>query len=163
MDEIDRRFNEDKPALATYNLQDCELVTRIFHKTEIMPFLLERATVNGLPADRHGGSVAAFSHLYFPRMHRLGYVAPNWAKCRRRPVPAVTSWTRAPVSMIRCWFWIIKPLPFDYPHLLIDPVGLIEGMAPGQCAQHRGFSRRPFLAAEPLSAGDCRANLARPR
>jgi len=77
MDEIERRFHEDKPALAIYNLQDCELVTRIFHKTEIMPFLLERATVNGLPADRHGGSVAAFSHLYFPRMHRLGYVAPN--------------------------------------------------------------------------------------
>ena len=77
MDEIDRRFNEDKPALATYNLKDCELVTQIFHKTEIMPFLLERATVNGLAADRHGGSVAAFSHLYFPRMHRAGYVAPN--------------------------------------------------------------------------------------
>lgn len=70
MDEIDRRFAEDKPALATYNLKDCELVTQIFHKTEIMPFLLERATVNGLPVDRHGGSVAAFGHLYFPRMHR---------------------------------------------------------------------------------------------
>ncbi|CCJ84032.1 DNA polymerase II [Cronobacter dublinensis 582] len=77
MDEIDRRFAEDKPALATYNLKDCELVTRIFHKTEIMPFLLERATVNGLPVDRHGGSVAAFSHLYFPRMHRAGFVAPK--------------------------------------------------------------------------------------
>lgn len=38
MDEIDRRFAEDKPALATYNLKDCELVTQIFHKTEIMPF-----------------------------------------------------------------------------------------------------------------------------
>ncbi len=39
MDEIDRRFARDKPALATYNnLKDCELVTRIFHKTEIMPF-----------------------------------------------------------------------------------------------------------------------------
>ncbi len=77
MDEIDRRFAQDKPALATYNLKDCELVTRIFHKTEIMPFLLERATINGLPVDRHGGSVAAFGHLYFPRMHRAGYVAPN--------------------------------------------------------------------------------------
>ncbi len=77
MDEIERRFNEDKPALATYNLKDCELVTRIFHKTAIMPFLLERASVNGLPVDRHGGAVAAFSHLYFPRMHRAGYVAPN--------------------------------------------------------------------------------------
>ena len=88
MDEINRRFAEDKPALATYNLKDCELVTRIFHKTEIMPFLLERATVNGLPADRHGGSVAAFSHLYFPRMHRAGYVAPNLGDVAPRPAPA---------------------------------------------------------------------------
>ena len=28
MDEIQRRFDEDKPALAKYNLKDCELVTR---------------------------------------------------------------------------------------------------------------------------------------
>lgn len=108
MDEIDRRFHEDKPALATYNLQDCELVTRIFHKTEIMPFLLERATVNGLPADRHGGSVAAFSHLYFPRMHRLGYVAPNLGEIPRRPVPAAMSWIPAPACMTRYWCWTTK-------------------------------------------------------
>lgn len=57
MDEIDRRFAQDKPALATYNLKDCELVTRIFHKTEIMPFLLERATINGLPLFRSPSGV----------------------------------------------------------------------------------------------------------
>jgi DNA polymerase-2 len=28
MDEINRMFAEDKPALAKYNLKDCELVTR---------------------------------------------------------------------------------------------------------------------------------------
>ncbi|WP_312546570.1 3'-5' exonuclease, partial [Pantoea eucalypti] len=48
MEEINWRFANDKPALARYNLKDCELVTRIFHKTAIMPFLLERAAVNGL-------------------------------------------------------------------------------------------------------------------
>lgn len=90
MDEIDRRFAQDKPALATYNLKDCELVTRIFHKTEIMPFLLERSTVNGLPVDRHGGSVAAFGHLYLPRMHRAGYVAPNLVKSPLTPAPVAT-------------------------------------------------------------------------
>src|SRR5207253_7482313 len=77
MDEIDRMFAEDKPALARYNLKDCELVTRIFAKTELLTFLLERATVTGQPADRSGGSVAAFSHLYIPQMHRWGFVAPN--------------------------------------------------------------------------------------
>lgn len=90
MDEIDRRFAEDKPALATYNLKDCELVTQIFHKTEIMPFLLERATVNGLPVDRHGGSVAAFGHLYFPVCIALVMSRLISAKCRRTPALAAT-------------------------------------------------------------------------
>ncbi|MEN9868888.1 MAG: hypothetical protein RL748_4478, partial [Pseudomonadota bacterium] len=56
MAEIERRFAEDKPALARYNLKDCELVTRIFAKTELLTFLLERASVTGLAADRSGGS-----------------------------------------------------------------------------------------------------------
>ncbi|WP_274865355.1 3'-5' exonuclease, partial [Serratia marcescens] len=43
MAEIDRRFAEDKPALARYNLKDCELVTRIFAKADLLNFLLERA------------------------------------------------------------------------------------------------------------------------
>ncbi len=77
MAEIERMFAEDKPALARYNLKDCELVTRIFAHTGVLDFLLERATVTGLPADRSGGSVAAFEHLYLPPMHRLGFVAPN--------------------------------------------------------------------------------------
>lgn len=40
MAEIERRFRDDKPALATYNLKDCELVTRIFEKTRVMDFIL---------------------------------------------------------------------------------------------------------------------------
>ena len=109
MDEIDRRFAQDKPALATYNLKDCELVTRIFHKTEIMPFLLERSTVNGLPVDRHGGSVAAFGHLYLPRMHRAGYVAPNLGEvpCARQS-RRLRDGTRARAYTTPYWCWITK-------------------------------------------------------
>ena len=88
MAEIDRRFAEDKPALARYNLKDCELVTRIFAKADLLNFLLERATVTGLAADRSGGSVAAFSHLYMPRMHRPGFVAPTSANSRKSTAPA---------------------------------------------------------------------------
>ncbi len=47
MDEIDRPLCWDKPALAAYNLKDCELVTRIFHKPRSCCVLLERATING--------------------------------------------------------------------------------------------------------------------
>ena len=127
MDEIDRRFNEDKPALATYNLKDCELVTQIFHKTEIMPFLLERATVNGLAVDRHGGSVAAFSHLYFPRMHRAGYVA-NLGDVPPQASPGGYVMDSRPGLYDSVLVLDYKSL---YPSIirtfLIDPVGLVEG------------------------------------
>lgn len=130
MDEIERRFNEDKPALATYNLKDCELVTRIFHHTELMPFLLERATVNGLPVDRHGGSVAAFSHLYFPRMHRAGYVAPNLGDVAPQASPGGYVMDSRPGLYDSVLVLDYKSL---YPSIirtfLIDPVGLVEGMA----------------------------------
>lgn len=130
MDEIDRRFAQDKPALATYNLKDCELVTRIFHKTEIMPFLLERATINGLPVDRHGGSVAAFGHLYFPRMHRAGYVAPNLGEVPPLASPGGYVMDSQPGLYDSVLVLDYKSL---YPSIirtfLIDPVGLVEGMA----------------------------------
>lgn len=144
MDEIDRRFAEDKPALAKYNLKDCELVTRIFHKTEIMPFLLERATVNGLPADRHGGSVAAFGHLYIPRMHRLGYVAPNLGEVPPQASPGGYVMDSRPGLYDSVLVLDYKSL---YPSLirtfLIDPVGLVEGMAQPD-AEH---STEGFLGA----------------
>ncbi|WOZ76801.1 DNA polymerase II [Kosakonia sacchari] len=141
MDEIDRRFAEDKPALATYNLKDCELVTRIFHKTEIMPFLLERATVNGLPVDRHGGSVAAFSHLYFPRMHRAGYVAPNLGGVPPQASPGGYVMDSRPGLYDSVLVLDYKSL---YPSIirtfLIDPVGLVEGMAqPDNTHSTEGF------------------------
>ncbi|QHM96390.1 DNA polymerase II [Kosakonia sacchari] len=141
MDEIDRRFAEDKPALATYNLKDCELVTRIFHKTEIMPFLLERASVNGLPVDRHGGSVAAFSHLYFPRMHRAGYVAPNLGAVPPQASPGGYVMDSRPGLYDSVLVLDYKSL---YPSIirtfLIDPVGLVEGMAqPDNAHSTEGF------------------------
>jgi len=141
MDEIDRRFAEDKPALATYNLKDCELVTRIFHKTEIMPFLLERATVNGLAADRHGGSVASFGHLYFPRMHRLGYVAPNLGEVPPQASPGGYVMDSRPGLYDSVLVLDYKSLyPSIIRSFLIDPVGLIEGMAhPEQQHSTEGF------------------------
>ncbi|PKH22643.1 DNA polymerase II [Enterobacterales bacterium CwR94] len=130
MEEINRRFAEDKPALARYNLKDCELVTRIFHKTEIMPFLLERASVNGLAVDRHGGSVAAFGHLYIPRMHRMGFVAPNLGEVAPLASPGGYVMDSQPGLYDSVLVLDYKSL---YPSIirtfLIDPVGLVEGMS----------------------------------
>ncbi|MDX1721790.1 MAG: DNA polymerase II [Pseudomonas sp.] len=129
MDEIDRMFAEDKPALARYNLKDCELVTRIFAKTEILTFLLERATVTGLPADRSGGSVAAFTHLYMPLMHRQGFVAPNLGERPPEASPGGFVMDSRPGLYESVLVLDYKSL---YPSIirtfLIDPLGLIEGM-----------------------------------
>ncbi len=129
MDAIDRMFATDKPALARYNLKDCELVTRIFEKAELLQFLLDRATVTGLEADRSGGSVAAFTHLYLPRMHRLGYVAPNLGDQPEQASPGGFVMDSRPGLYDSVLVLDYKSL---YPSIirtfLIDPVGLVEGM-----------------------------------
>ena len=136
MDEINRRFKEDKTALARYNLKDCELVTRIFEKTGMLAFLLERASVTGLPADRSGGSVAAFEHLYMPMMHRQGYVAPNLGDVMNEDSPGGF------VMDSRAGLYD-SVLVLDYKSLypsiirtfLIDPVGLVAGLREAEQAQ----------------------------
>jgi DNA polymerase-2 len=129
MDEIDRMFAEDKPALARYNLKDCELVTRIFDKTQLLTFLLERATVTGLPTDRSGGSVAAFTHLYLPLMHRQGFVAPNLGERTPEASPGGFVMDSRPGLYESVLVLDYKSL---YPSIirtfLIDPVGLVEGL-----------------------------------
>jgi DNA polymerase II len=75
--EIRRMHAEDVDALAAYNLEDCRLVLDIFERLDLPGFVMERAKLTGLPMDRQGGSVAAFDHLYLPRLHRRGVVAPD--------------------------------------------------------------------------------------
>ncbi|HEJ7114759.1 TPA: DNA polymerase II [Serratia marcescens] len=146
MAEIDRRFAEDKPALARYNLKDCELVTRIFAKADLLNFLLERATVTGLAADRSGGSVAAFSHLYMPRMHRLGFVAPNLGEQPEEHSPGGFVMDSRPGLYDSVLVLDYKSL---YPSIirtfLIDPVGLVEGMRhPSDANSVPGFRNARF-------------------
>jgi len=146
MDEINRMFAEDKPALARYNLKDCELVTRIFAHTRLLEFLLERSTVTGLPVDRSGGSVAAFCHLYIPPMHRLGYVAPNLGSRPDEASPGGFVMDSRPGLYDSVLVLDYKSL---YPSIirtfLIDPVGLVEGLArPDDAHSVEGFRGARF-------------------
>ena len=75
--EIRRMHAEEPGALAAYNLEDCRLVLDIFDRADLVAFAMERARLTGLAMDRAGGSVAAFDHLYLPRLHRRGFVAPD--------------------------------------------------------------------------------------
>ena len=146
MDEINRMFAEDKPALARYNLKDCELVTRIFAKTELLTFLLERASVTGLEADRSGGSVAAFYHLYMPLMHRQGFVAPNLGDKPPQASPGGFVMESQPGLYESVLVLDYKSL---YPSIirtfLIDPLGLVEGLRdPSDEASVPGFRGARF-------------------
>ncbi|WJM95682.1 DNA polymerase II [Pseudomonas defluvii] len=146
MDEINRMFAEDKPALARYNLKDCELVTRIFAKTELLTFLLERASVTGLPADRSGGSVAAFCHLYMPLMHRQGFVAPNLGGRPDEASPGGFVMDSRPGLYESVLVLDYKSL---YPSIirtfLIDPIGLVEGLRePSDATSVPGFRGARF-------------------
>ncbi|KWU52823.1 DNA polymerase II [Pseudomonas palleroniana] len=146
MDEINRMFAEDKPALARYNLKDCELVTRIFAKTDLLKFLLERASVTGLPADRSGGSVAAFTHLYMPLMHRQGFVAPNLGDKPPQASPGGFVMDSRPGLYESVLVLDYKSLyPSIIRSFLIDPVGLIEGLKhPEDSASVEGFRGARF-------------------
>ena len=129
MDEINRQFREDKLALATYNLQDCRLVTQIFKKTHLLEFAIERSRLTGVELDRVGGSVAAFTNLYLPQLHRAGYVAPNLHS---------ENWFASPGGYVMDsnpgLYHSVLVLDFKslYPSIirtfLIDPMGLIEGL-----------------------------------
>ncbi|MDM0111850.1 DNA polymerase II [Variovorax sp. J22R133] len=128
MAEIERRYQQDKPALALYNIRDCELVLRIFEKAKLLQFVMERAQVTGLQADHFGGSIAAFSHHYLPRMHRMGYVAPSVGEIPGEAFPGGYVMDSKPGFYDSVVVLDYKSL---YPSIirtfLVDPVGFVEG------------------------------------
>lgn len=75
--EIERLFEEDKIALAEYNIQDAVLVTEILNKTGIIDLYVKRAQLSGLLMDQLALMTTAFDHFYLPKLHRYGYVAPD--------------------------------------------------------------------------------------
>jgi DNA polymerase-2 len=129
MDEINRMYRADKPSLAKYNLQDCVLVNKIFDHTHLLDFAIERSRLTGVELDRVGGSVAAFTNLYLPQIHRAGYVAPNLHP---------ENWIASPggyvMDSIPNLYDSVLVLDFKslYPSIirsfLIDPMGLVEGL-----------------------------------
>jgi len=127
--EISRLFNEDKLQLAEYNLKDCELVLAIFARLELVDFAIVRTQLTGLPLERLGGSVAAFTNLYLPLLHRSGYVAPNLGD-HGLTFDSPGGYVMDSVPGL---YQNVAVLDFKslYPSIIrtfcIDPMGLIEG------------------------------------
>jgi DNA polymerase-2 len=126
--EIRRMFVEDPDALAAYNLEDCRLVLDIFDRADLVGFAMERARLTGLSMDRQGGSVAAFDHLYLPRLHRRGVVAPDVA----REVAVVASPGGYVLDSVPGLYRDVLSFDFRslYPSIIrtfrIDPLGLFQ-------------------------------------
>ena len=127
--EIQHNFRYNKPALAEYNLEDCQLVLDIFDHTRIIEFLVLRSQITGLELDRAGGSVAAFTNLYLPRLHRGGYIAPNLPAEEGLASPGGYVMDSKPGLYRNVLVLDFKSL---YPAIIrtfkIDPMGLIEGL-----------------------------------
>jgi DNA polymerase-2 len=128
--EINDNFHHDKLALAAYNLEDCRLVTLIFEHSLLLQFTRLRAKLTGLSLDRIGGSVAAFTNLYLPKLHRSGYIAPNMGDGLQGLVsPGGFVMDSTPGLYKNVLVLDFKSL---YPSIIrsfnIDPMGLIEGL-----------------------------------
>ena len=123
--EVTRLFVEDKLALARYNLEDCRLVSEIFARCHLLAFARLRSQLTGLELDRYGGSVAAFSHLYLPRLHQRGFVAPNLHSLPPSSSPGGFVMTSRPGLYHHVLVLDFKSL---YPSIIrtfaIDPLGL---------------------------------------
>ena len=128
--EISHNFKYHKEKLAIYNLEDCRLVWLIFEKAQLIEFAMLRAQLTGLSIDRIGGSVAAFTNLYLPKLHRAGYIAPNMGDGRSDLVsPGGYVMDSIPGLYENVLVLDFKSL---YPSIIrtfsIDPMGLIEGL-----------------------------------
>ncbi len=149
---ITRDFRHNKPKLAAYNLEDCRLVWDIFAQTRLLDFLRLRSQLTGLELDRVGGSVAAFTQLYLPHLHRAGFVAPNLPAGGGLASPGGYVMDSRPGLYRHVLVLDFKSL---YPAIIrtfrIDPLGLVLGLQEeGAIPGFRGaqFSRyRHFLPA----------------
>lgn len=75
--EILRLFEEDRAALAAYNLTDARLALEILERLQLVELTVERSRLTGLAPDRMGASIAAFDFLYLTELGRRGIVAPT--------------------------------------------------------------------------------------
>ncbi|TMP38014.1 DNA polymerase II [Pseudoalteromonas rubra] len=145
LEAIIRLFHQDKPALARYNLQDCVLVWDIFTKLSLLEFAIARTQLTGLELERMGGSVAAFTNLYLPLLHRSGYIAPNLGEHGLTfDSPGGYVMDSRPGLYQNVLVLDFKSL---YPSIIrtfhIDPMGLIEGLKSPQDAIP-GFNKGAF-------------------
>ena len=153
--EIQRMYAQEPGNLVAYNLEDCRLVWDIFVKADLLNFVIARSQLTGLPMDRIGGSAQAFDHLYLPRLHRAGWVAPAFASGLAGDSPGGFVMDSRPGLYDNVLILDFKSL---YPSIIrsfkIDPLGLITGAQQEDAiAGFKGasFSRQDAILPEIIS------------
>lgn len=151
--EILRLYREDKSGLAAYNLEDCRLVREIFDRARLLDFAVARQRMTGLPIDRVGGSVASFDHLYLPRLHRAGFVAPSPGPGSGPASPGGCVLPSTPGLFDNVVVLDFKSL---YPSIIltfrVDPLGLaVPGADPVEGFEGARFSRERSILPDLIS------------
>ena len=134
--EIERMHAEDLPMFIAYNLQDCDLVYRIFKKLKLIELQQTRVDLTGIPLEQPGGSVAAFENLYLPRLHHKGWVASAWRDEEFVPSPGGFVMSSIPGLYKNVLVFDFKSL---YPSIIrtffIDPLARICAQGNTESAQ----------------------------
>jgi DNA polymerase II len=150
--EVLRLFEEDREALAAYNLTDARLTLGVLERLQLVELAVERSLLTGLPPDRMGASIAAFDFLYLTELGKRGMVAPTVGAAEE---PAGET-AGGHVLDSRPGLWEnVAVLDFKslYPSLIrtfgLDPLNLVpEGTAePGDLIAPSGaaFRREPGI------------------
>jgi DNA polymerase-2 len=150
--EILTAFEEDRPHLVRYNLNDAKLVLEILDRLRLLELSVERSRLTGLPPDRVGGSIAAFDFLYLSELRKRNLVGPTVGTTPGSELPTSGGHVLDPQPGL-----YRNILVFDfkslYPSVIrtfqIDPLGLVPApeadddliRAPGGAA----FRREPGI------------------
>lgn len=149
--EIERRYKEDKVALAKYNLMDCLLVSQIFEKTGLIDLSFTRTCISGMLMDRIGASTAAFDYFMLPKIHRKGFVAPDVGDIPSG-ASAAGGYVMRPVTGIHEHI-IVLDFKSLYPSIIrtfkIDPLSLLQNhLNPLNTPAQIKFSRTEHVLAD---------------
>jgi DNA polymerase II len=75
--EIERQFVEEKENLAKYNLQDVELVTRLYEKIGVVEFMASRVCATGVLMSQLEINNSIPENLIIPELHRELFASPG--------------------------------------------------------------------------------------
>ncbi|MEM4396281.1 MAG: DNA polymerase II [Candidatus Woesearchaeota archaeon] len=129
MKNIENSYYHDPITLINYNVQDCELVLKIFEKYDLIELQIERVKNTGLPLKKVFSSVVALDSLYLRKAKERKIVLNN-SKYNVKENPISGGFVRDPIPGI---YEFVNVYDFKslYPSIIrtfnIDPLEFEKG------------------------------------